>query len=154
MSLSLDEKLGGKEIFSSSHGLLFHCYFTRNWVVFITISQSQTSYLLYHREQQSQDSNSTWIGCTILMEALGTFQNIPLLNFYSITLFLSLVFLTFLLPLPWIFLALWKGLLSLIPLCQAPSMLVKFGMWVLLHSPALRRARAHSPVKMIIKKEY
>lgn len=91
MSLSLDEKFGGKEIFSSSHGLSFHRYFTRNWVLFITVSQSQTSYLLYHRKQQSQDSNSTWTGCTVLMEALGTLQNIPLLNFYSITLFLFLI---------------------------------------------------------------
>lgn len=72
----------------------------------------------------------------------GTFQNIPFLNFYSMTLFLSSD--CYSLPpccLYHGFLALWKGLLSLIPLCPAPSMLVKFGMWMLLHSPALKRAQ-------------
>uniref|UniRef100_A0A8C5IVZ2 Kinesin family member 13B n=1 Tax=Junco hyemalis TaxID=40217 RepID=A0A8C5IVZ2_JUNHY len=59
MSLSLGEKFGGKEVSSSSHGLLFYCHFTRNWLLFIIISQSQTSDLMYHRKKQSQDSNNT-----------------------------------------------------------------------------------------------
>lgn len=52
-------------------------------------------------------TNLSSLHTLILVGALNIFQNIPLLNFYSITSFFSLIltllFLAFLLSLPWTF---------------------------------------------------
>lgn len=82
--------------------------------------------------------------------SLYLYQNLPLLSFYSITSFSSLIlmllFLALLLPSSWILSSVGR-LLSFIPLCKAPFVLVRLWMWILLQFSAQWIARTHSPLK-------
>lgn len=112
MPLSLTEKFREKEVFSSSHS-----YFTSNLVLFTSDCNKLKQVVYYIRRNIGHRIvTASWIGWRtnlstmrtfIAAEALDIFQNIPLLNFYSIASFFSLIltllFLAFLLSLPWNF---------------------------------------------------
>lgn len=159
MSLPLAEKFSEKEVFSSSHS-----YFTRNLVLFRSDYNKLNQVVYYIRRNIGHRIvTASWIGWgtnlsnlrIIAVEALNIVQKIPLLNFYSITSFFSLIltllFLAFLLSLPWNFSLVERALESHSSLRGAPFILVKLWMWALLHSSALWITRTHSPMNKNIK---